>query len=196
MRALLVKRGGTFTEAKDEAAFYGPKIDVQMKNANGKEDTAFTVQYDFCMPGRFNLVYTNEAGKEEIARVVHRSSVGAIERIIAFLIEKYMGAFPLWLAPVQVNIIPIDEPHHAEAKKVYSALREANIRCELIEGNGGFGKKVRATKLEKVPYFIIIGDKDIEAKKVTLESRDKGNLGQMTTEEIVAKLLKEIKEKK
>ncbi len=196
LRDLLVKRGGTFTEAKGEAAFYGPKIDVQMKNANGKEDTAFTVQYDFCMPGRFNLVYTNEAGKEEIARVVHRSSVGAIERIIAFLIEKYMGAFPLWLAPVHVQIIAIDEQHHAEAQKVYSALRAENIRCELSLGKEGFGKKVRAAKLEKIPYFIIIGDKDIAVQKVTLESRDKGNLGQMSTEEIIVKLLKEIKMKK
>jgi threonyl-tRNA synthetase len=104
LRKLLKQRGGEFKEAKGEAAFYGPKVDVQMKNANGKEDTAFTVQYDFCMPERFELTYVNEKGEKQIAKVVHRSSVGAIERIIAFLIEKYEGAFPLWLSPVQVKI--------------------------------------------------------------------------------------------
>src|ERR1019366_1937826 len=112
LRTLMQTRGSKFEEAKDEAAFYGPKIDIQMKNANGKEDTAFTVQYDFCMPSRFNLNYIGEDGLEHLAFVVHRSSIGAIERIMAFLIEKYTGAFPLWLAPVQVKVIPVRTNHN------------------------------------------------------------------------------------
>ncbi len=117
LRDLMVTRGSKFEEAKDEAAFYGPKIDIQMKNVNGKEDTAFTVQYDFCMPSRFALTYTGEDGQEHPCFVVHRSSIGAIERIMAFLIEKYAGAFPVWLAPVQVAVLLLENPlRHTEKK--------------------------------------------------------------------------------
>ena len=196
LRKLMQKRGSKFQEAKDEAAFYGPKIDIQMKNVNGKEDTAFTVQYDFCMPGRFNLKYTGEDGGEHMAFVVHRSSIGAIERIMAFLIEKYAGAFPLWLSPVQVKIIPVRENHNEYARKVFELLKENNIRAEFDNGDENLGKKVRDAKNNKIPYWIVIGDKEIEAKKVTLESRDAGNLGQMSQEELVKKILDEIKNKK
>ncbi len=195
LRKLMKKRGSKFEEAKDEAAFYGPKIDVQMKNANGKEDTAFTVQYDFCMPGRFNLNYIGEDGKEHLAFVVHRSSIGAIERIVAFLIEKYSGAFPLWLAPVQVKVIPVRENHNEYAQKVFDMLKENNIRAELADEDENLGTKVREAKNNKIPYWIVIGDKEIEAGKVTLESRDHGQLGQMSKEELLKKLLEEIKNK-
>lgn len=196
LRKLMQKRGSKFEEAKDEAAFYGPKIDIQMKNANGKEDTAFTVQYDFCMPSRFNLNYIGEDGKEHLAFVVHRSSIGAIERIMAFLIEKYAGAFALWLSPVQVKIIPVRTNHNEYAKKVFELLKENNIRVELDDADENLGSKVRDAKNNKIPYWVVIGDKEIEAKKVTLESRDTGALGQMSEEEILEKLLKEIREKK
>src|SRR3989344_3964204 len=126
LRTLLTKRGSNFVEAKDEAAFYGPKIDIQMKNVNGKEDTAFTVQYDFCMPDRFDLTYVGEDGKPHRAFVVHRSSIGAIERIMAFLIEKYAGAFPAWLAPVQVKVLSVSEKHAEYAQEVFATLKEAD----------------------------------------------------------------------
>ncbi|KKU22447.1 MAG: Threonine-tRNA ligase [Candidatus Nomurabacteria bacterium GW2011_GWA1_46_11] len=196
MHKLMQKRGSKYEEAKDEAAFYGPKIDIQMKNANGKEDTAFTVQYDFCMPGKFNLNYIGEDGKDHLAFVVHRSSIGAIERIMAFLIEKYVGAFPLWLAPVQVKVIPVRINHNEYAKEVANLLKENNIRVELDDSDSNLGGKVRDAKNNKVPYWIVLGDKEIEAKKVTLESRDAGQLGQMSKEELVQKLTEEIQSKK
>lgn len=196
LRKLMQNRGSKFEEAKDEAAFYGPKIDIQMKNVNGKEDTAFTVQYDFCMPTRFNVTYTGEDGNDHLAFVVHRSSIGAIERIMAFLIEKYGGAFPLWLSPTQVKIIPVRTNHTEYAKEIYKLLRENNIRVELDDKDENLGGKVRDAKNNKMPYWIVIGDKEIEAGLVTLESRDAGQLGQMSKEDLLKKLLEEIKNKK
>ncbi|MEN9647950.1 MAG: hypothetical protein RLY57_754, partial [Candidatus Parcubacteria bacterium] len=193
LRKVLKDRNSTFVEAEAEAAFYGPKIDIQMIDVRGKENTAFTVQYDFVMPKRFELNYTDADGTKKEALVIHRSSIGAIERIMAFLIEKYAGNFPLWLSPVQVAVIPVRDTHHTVAKEVYEKLFELGVRVELKNEDENLGKKVRTAKNEKVPYTIIIGDKDIEAGKVTLESRDHGNLGQLTIEEVLAKLTQEIK---
>ncbi len=195
LRQVLIKRKATFVEAPNEAAFYGPKIDFQMKDVRGKENTAFTVQYDFVMPKRFKLVYTDHDGKEKEAIVVHRSSIGAIERVIAFLIEHYAGNFPLWISPVQVRVLPVRDTHVEYARAIYKMLREAGIRAEFDPSDINLGKKVRAAKEEKVPYFIIVGDKDIEAKKATLET-PQGPIGQLTAEEILEKLQKQIKEKK
>ncbi|MES2213856.1 MAG: threonine--tRNA ligase [Patescibacteria group bacterium] len=195
LREHMASRGVKFAEAKDEAAFYGPKIDVQMKNVNGKEDTAFTVQYDLSSPQRFELDYTGEDGQKHRAFVVHRSSIGAIERLMAFLIEKYAGAFPLWLAPVQVKVLPIGESHFDYAKSVVEVLKQENIRAELDESNESLGKKIRNSKTEKIPYMLIIGDKEVEDKKVTVESRE-GNLGAQSLEELISKLKVEIKDKK
>jgi threonyl-tRNA synthetase len=195
LRDLMKKRGSNFEEAKDEAAFYGPKIDIQMKNANGKEDTAFTVQYDFCMPDRFDLTYVGEDGKSHRAFVVHRSSIGAIERIMAFLIEKYAGAFPLWLAPVQVKILPIGEGHFAYATVVMDKLKAANIRVELDISDETLGKKIRNFKTEKAPYALVIGDKEVTDNKVTVESREE-KLGALSIEDFIEKLKSEIKERK
>jgi threonyl-tRNA synthetase len=196
LRDAMKKRGASFTEAKDDAAFYGPKIDINMKNANGKEDTAFTVQYDLSSPHRFDLKYVGEDGKEHSAFVVHRSSIGAMERIMAFLIEKYAGAFPLWLAPVQVKILPIGETHFIYATEVMDKLKAAGLRVELDISDETLGKKIRNAKTEKVPYALVIGDKELADKKVTVESRDSGNLGQTTSEELAEKLKSEIKERK
>ncbi|MSR87582.1 MAG: threonine--tRNA ligase [Candidatus Zambryskibacteria bacterium] len=196
LRESMKRRGASFTEAKDDAAFYGPKIDINMKNANGKEDTAFTVQYDLSSPHRFDLKYIGEDGKEHSAFVVHRSSIGAMERIMAFLIEKYAGAFPLWLAPVQVKILPIGESHFAYATEIMDALRATDIRVELDTSDETLGKKIRNYKTEKVPYALVIGDKEVADNKVTVESRDKGNLGAQDIEELVSALQKEISEKK
>ncbi len=196
LRQLMQARGVEFEEGKDEAAFYGPKIDVQMKNVNGKEDTAFTVQYDLSSPQRFELDYTGEDGQPHRAFVVHRSSIGAIERTMAFLIEKYGGAFPLWLAPVQVKILPIGEAHFLYATGVMDELKAANIRVELDISDETLGKKIRQAKTEKVPYIIVIGDKELADKQATLESRDAGNLGMMNLNDLVTKLKGEIENKK
>ena len=191
LRALLEKRGEKFEEAKDEAAFYGPKIDIQMKNVNGKEDTAFTVQYDFCMPDKFNLTYVGADGAPHRAFVVHRSSIGAIERIVAFLIEHYAGAFPLWLSPVQAKILPVSEKHAAYAQEILEQFRAADIRVEL-SADDSLGKRIRSAKMEKVPYVLVVGDTEVEAKTATLEGRA-GKIGTLSIADIIAKLKEEIR---
>ncbi len=193
LRKLLVARGSNFEEAKDEAAFYGPKIDIQMKNVNGKEDTAFTVQYDFCMPDKFDLTFTGDDGTQKSALVVHRSSIGAIGRIMAFLIEKYAGAFPTWLAPVQVQVLPIADTHIDYARNVVTTLMQAGIRAEVDVSNESLGKKVRNAKVEKIPYLLVIGDQEIAANSVAVESRDTGKLGTQTVDDFLATLTTEIK---
>lgn len=189
--ALLMKRGCKFTEAKNEAAFYGPKIDIQMKNANGKEDTAFTVQYDFCMPDRFNLSYTAENGTRKRASVVHRSSIGAIERLMAFLIEHYAGAFPVWLSPIQARILPISEKQDEYAKGVLTTLREAGIRADLDNSSDTLGKRIRNGKVEKIPYLLVVGGEEVNAKTATLEGRS-GKIGALPIADIIARIKEEI----
>ncbi len=191
LRTLMQKRDCDFEEAKNEAAFYGPKIDIQMKNVNGKEDTAFTVQYDFCMPDRFDLSYVASDGEKKRAFVVHRSSIGAIERSLAFLIEHYAGAFPLWLSPVQVEILPISETHYDFAMKIAHEFKLAGIRVEVDKTNETLGKKIRQAKSHKIPYLLVVGDKEVNEGKATLESRE-GSLGLMSLEDILLKLKGEI----
>lgn len=191
MRTLLEERDCDFVEAEGEAAFYGPKIDVQMRNVNGKEDTAFTVQYDFCMPERFDLQYVAEDGTKKRALVVHRSSIGALERIMAFLIEHYAGAFPLWLAPTQVAVIPVADTHSPYTEEVAKNLKKAGFRIELNTSKDSMGKKIRKAKKDKLPYFIVIGDKEVEDNTVTLESRDTGESTTHSLTELIEKLTDE-----
>lgn len=195
LRKHLKSRKCSFFEAKDEAAFYGPKIDIQMKNVNGKEDTAFTVQYDFCMPDKFEVNYTNEKGEKQRAFVIHRSSIGAIERIMAFLIEKYGGAFPTWLAPVQVSVLPVGEVHENYATKVYEQLKKAGVRAEYVSSREGLGKRIGRAKTFKTPYLFIVGDKEKKAKKVTVEGREK-KIGLRAVDAILKRITKEITTRK
>lgn len=192
LRKLMQKRGKPFEEAKGEAAFYGPKIDIQMKNVNGKEDTAFTVQYDFCMPERFDLTYIAEDGSHKRAFVVHRSSIGAIERSMAFLIERYAGVFPLWLSPVQVKVLPVSEKHNEYGQKVLKALKDAGLRAELDDANDSLGKKIRNAKTEKVPYIFVVGEKEESAGTVGVETRQ-GSEGEKPLDEMVKRLKDEYK---
>src|SRR3989344_5895910 len=191
LRDLLQKRGSRFLEAKDEAAFYGPKIDIQMKNVNGKEDTAFTVQYDFCMPDRFDLTYQAGDGTQQRAFVVHRSSIGAIERIMAFLIERYAGAFPLWLSLVQAVVLPVSEKQTGYAQKVFEELRESGIRVELDASSDTLGKRIRTAKTGKVPYMLVVGDEEMGTETATLEGRG-GKVGALPLPEIILRLKAEI----
>ena len=154
-----------------------------MIDARGKENTAFTVQYDFCMPDRFNLTYVDSDGKEKRPVVVHRSSIGAIERVMAFLIEHYAGAFPVWLAPIQATILPIGESHRAYAEEVATKLRQANIRVSVDAADLSLGKRIRAAKMEKVPYLIVVGDKEMTGQTVSLEHRTLGQLGSQSITE-------------
>lgn len=196
LREVLQERKADFYEAEGEAAFYGPKIDIQMKNVNGKEDTAFTVQYDFVMPKRFNLSYINAQGEEEQPVVVHRSSIGAIERVVAFLIEKYGGAFPTWLAPVQVEILPIADRHLEYAEKVKNELIQAGIRVEVDSRAETLGAKIRDGQTQKIPYMLVIGDKEVEAGKVAVRSRDAGDLGELELQNFLGELKIEVEQKK
>ena len=196
LREVLTKRGGSFVEAAGEAAFYGPKIDIQMVDARGKENTAFTVQYDFCMPDRFNLTYIASDGTEQRPVVVHRSSIGAIERVMAFLIEHYRGAFPLWLAPVQVKVLPIGEKHFDYATQIVTELQQAGLRAELDHSDESLGKKVRNAKVEKVPYLVVIGEQEVTASTLSVEHRTEGKIGALTLLDFLGRLQTEVAEKK
>lgn len=195
LRDILKNQDVKFYEAPDEAAFYGPKIDIQMKDKRGQENTAFTVQYDFVMPKRFKLVYINQESKEQEAIVIHRSSIGAIERIMAFLIEHYEGAFPTWLAPVQVGILPVAAVHEDYAKKVEAELKEAGIRTEFYDPTDTLGKRIREVKTSKLPYFLVIGDKEQDSGTLTLEHRS-GNKQELPLPDLLTSLQTEIKDRK
>jgi threonyl-tRNA synthetase len=196
MKEALDELGLNYVEAKNEAAFYGPKLDIQAKNVHGKEDTLFTAQIDFLLPEKFDIHYIDSDSTKKRPVMIHRSTIGALERTFAFLIEHYAGNFPLWLSPVQAVIIPVMETHHARASEISDLLKSNNIRVELDLSKDGFGKKIRQAKVSRAPYFIIIGDKDLAVGKATLESRDAGQIGQLTEKEIVDKLITEIKDRK
>ena len=171
LRDVLTQRKANYFEAENEAAFYGPKIDIQMRNVAGKEDTAFTVQYDFVMPKRFQLTYIDRDGKEKEPIVIHRSSIGAIERTMAFLIEHYAGAFPVWLAPVQVKIIPVSDRHIEYADKLYTEFKNSRIRVEVDDRSERMNLKIRQAQLEKIPYMVIVGDKEAADNSVSVRCR-------------------------
>jgi threonyl-tRNA synthetase len=147
-------------------------------------------------PERFDLMCINEKGERERIVMIHAAIMGSIERFLSIYIEHTGGNFPLWLSPAQVKVIPIGEAHHAKAVEIYDALKEKNVRTEIDLTDESFGKKIRSAKTGRIPYFIIIGDKDIAAGKVTLESRDHGQIGQLDSAEVIEKIIKEIAEKK
>jgi threonyl-tRNA synthetase len=196
LRQVLINRKSPFYEAKGEAAFYGPKIDIQMKSALGVENTAFTVQYDFVMPKRFNLTYIDQNSQEKEAVVIHRSSIGCIERIMAFLIEKFGGAFPVWLSPVQAKVIPISDKSLDYAKEIIETLREHDLRVELDERDKRMQAKIRDAEREKVPYMLIVGPKEAESKSVSVRLRGERDLGSMKTEDFIKQIGEDIAKKR
>lgn len=195
LRRVLQDRKAAFFEAENEAAFYGPKIDVQMKNISGKEETAFTVQYDFVMPKRFQLRYVDATGALIEPIVIHRSSIGAVERTMAFLIEHYAGAFPLWLAPVQVGLIPIAERHTDGARAMQKQLAAAGIRVELDERSESMQAKIRAYTLQKVPYMGIIGDRELASGGLSVRNRRGEDLKTMSLADFTKRVQNEIEHK-
>ncbi|MEI8174914.1 MAG: threonine--tRNA ligase [bacterium] len=188
--------GVPFKIVNEGAAFYGPKMDFQIYSSIGRSFTASTNQLDLYMGKRFKLEYTDKDGSKKTPFIIHRAPLGTHERFIGFLVEHYAGNFPLWLSPIQVKVIPVRASHNEYAKQVFELLKENNIRAEFDDADLNLGTKVRDAKNNKLPYWIVIGDKEIEAKKVTLESRDAGQLGQMPQEDLVKKLLEEIINKK
>lgn len=188
LRKVLVETKAPFYEAENEAAFYGPKIDIQMKNVLDKEETAYTVQYDFVLPQKFALTYVNEEGKQKQPVVIHRSSIGALERIMAFLIERYKGNFPVWLAPVQVVIVPIADRHQEYAKTVSNELIESGIRVEINNKPEPMQAKIRQAQLEKVPFMIILGDREQAQKHISVRTREGKTLEENTTESLIKHL--------
>jgi threonyl-tRNA synthetase len=195
LREILKQREANFFEAGNEAAFYGPKIDIQMKNVSGKEDTAFTVQYDFVGPKRFELTYIDSDGKEKEPIVIHRSSIGAIERTMAFLIEHYAGAFPVWLSPVQVVVIPVSDLHLEYAYKVEAELKAIDVRVQVDNRNERMNQKIREAQLQKIPYMLVVGDKEAADKAVAVRLRSGEQLPIMSLDEFKKKIQQMVTER-
>ena len=195
LRKVLKENGLEFKEAVGEAAFYGPKIDIQAVNVFGKEDTISTIQYDFNFPKRFELEYIDIDGKPKQPYAIHRALIGSFERFFAFLIEHYGGAFPVWLAPVQIAILPIAERHLSYANSVKVLLQNEEIRVELDNRQETLQAKIRDAQIKKVPYMLIVGDKEQEAGTVAVRLRNGTNLGAIKLSEFTAQVKKAIADK-
>ncbi len=196
LREILKEMKIDFYEAEGEAAFYGPKIDIQIKSALGHDVTIPTCQLDFALPERFDLSYIGEDGEQHRPVVIHRAILGSSDRFISFLIEETKGHFPVWLAPTQVKILPIGENQVEYAKSVMTELIKENVRVELDDREEKIGYKIREAQLEKVPYMLILGQKEVDAKSVGVRSSKDGDLGAMGLEEFIKKLEDEIVNKK
>ena len=178
-----------------EAAFYGPKLDIQIKNVHGKEDTLITIQIDQLLAEKFGMEYVDKDGVKKNPYIIHRTSIGCYERTLALLIEKYAGAFPMWLAPVQVKLLPIADRHLNYVYEVKKALEAKGMRVEIDDRSEKIGYKIREAQLEKVPYMILVGDKDIENNTVSVRDRREGDIGAMSLEDFIAKAVEEIESK-
>ena len=181
-----------YTVGIDEAAFYGPKLDIQIKNVFGKEDTLITIQIDMLLAAKFGMEYVDADGQKKLPYIIHRTSIGCYERTLALLIEKYAGAFPLWLAPTQVKVLTITERADEAAKALSQKLSDAGLRVETDLRNEKIGFKIREASKEKVPYMLVLGDKEVEDGVVAVRSRKDGDLGTMTADVLLGKLLTEV----
>ncbi len=195
MKNILDDLGVDYKIGIGEAAFYGPKLDIQIRNVYGKEDTLITIQIDQMLAEKFGMEYVDKDGTKKNPYIIHRTSIGCYERTLAYLIEKYAGAFPTWLAPVQVKLLPIADRHYDYLKEVKKQLELKGIRCEIDDRSEKIGFKIRQAQLEKVPYMLLAGDKDIENNTVSLRTRSGGDKGAMTLDEFVEKILKEVDSK-
>lgn len=195
MRQLLTELELDFAEADGEAAFYGPKLDIQAKNVYGKEDTMITIQLDFALAEQFDMYYIDENGEKKRPFIIHRTSMGCYERTLAWLIEKYAGKFPTWLCPEQVRVLPISEKFHAYAAKVEEKLKENGIRCSVDDRSEKIGYKIRESRLAKVPYMLVVGAKEEEDGVVSVRSRYLGDEGQKPLDTFIDEIAKEIRTK-
>ncbi len=192
VRNVLIESKIPYVEIPDEAAFYGPKIDVQVWSAIGREFTLATNQVDFAVPKRFDLTYTSSEGKAETPLCIHRAPLGTHERFTGFLIEHYAGIFPTWLAPIQVSVVPVKDTHDALADEIVGTLRNSFIRAEKVTGNDSLGKRIHQAKAYNTPYVIVLGDKEKESGTLTIEKRD-GSKDTKTLEEFLSHIKEEIK---
>ncbi|MGV3075849.1 threonine--tRNA ligase [Clostridium baratii] len=181
-----------YVEADDEAAFYGPKLDIQFKNVHGKEDTIITVQIDFALAERFNMTYIDKDGEKKRPYIIHRSSIGCYERTLAMLIEKYAGAFPTWLAPVQAKVLPLSDKYNDYAEKIVKDLRNNGVRVEGDYRAEKLGYKIREARLERTPYILVVGEKEMANNEVSVRSRKNDDEGSMNYEAFKSRLLLEI----
>lgn len=192
MKNILDDLGLDYKIGIGEAAFYGPKLDIQIKNVFGKEDTLVTIQIDQMLAEKFGMEYVDRDGVKKNPYIIHRTSIGCYERTLALLIEKYAGAFPTWLAPVQVKLLPIADRHLDYLYEVKKVLESKGIRCEIDDRSEKIGFKIRSAQLEKVPYMLLAGDKDIENGTISVRSRKNGDEGATTTDAFLARILEEI----
>ena len=192
MGDILDKLGVQYEIGIDEAAFYGPKLDIQYKNVFGKEDTIVTLQIDMLLAEKFGMYYIDENGEKALPYIIHRTSLGCYERTLAYLIEKYAGALPTWMSPEQVRVLPISERLADKAAEVNKALQAAGIRSERDERNEKIGYKIREAQMQKVPYMLVIGDREAESGTVAVRSRKDGDLGAMPLADFIAKITEEI----
>lgn len=195
MKTILDNIGIDYKIGIGEAAFYGPKLDIQIKNVYGKEDTLVTIQIDQFLAARFGMEYVDKDGTKKRPYIIHRTSIGCYERTLALLIEKYAGAFPTWLSPTQVKLLPISDNQLEYAKDVMKKLRSYGVSCELDDRNEKIGYKIREAQLEKIPYMLVIGEKELESGTVAVRSRKNGDMGSVSVDEFIATITKEIAEK-
>lgn len=179
-----------------EAAFYGPKLDIQIKNVFGKEDTLITIQIDPMIAEKFGMEYTDKDGSKKTPFIIHRTSIGCYERTLAYLIEKYAGAFPLWLAPTQVKVLTLTERNNGYAKGIYDCLQAAGIRAELDDRNEKVGYKIREAMSMKIPYLIIVGDEEEQNKTISIRGRGFENKSGLLLDDFLKRLNEEIETKK
>ena len=195
MGNILEKMDLEYEVADGEAAFYGPKLDIQFKNVHGKEDTIITIQIDFSLPERFDMTYINSENEKQRPYIIHRTSIGCYERTLAMLIEKYAGAFPTWLAPVQAKIIPVSDDQNDYADQVQEELQKYDIRVEVDKRDEQVGYKIREAQVEQVPYMLIVGSREEESGNVSVRDRREGDQGQVDLQEFINNINKEIAEK-
>ena len=194
MKKILDHLNIDYVEAEGEAAFYGPKLDIQGKNVYGKEDTIITIQLDFFLPESLDMTYVDKDGSKKRPVIIHRSAIGSYERTLAMLIEKYAGAFPLWLAPTQVKILPISENEVEYANKIKEELMKENLRVEVDYSDEKIGYKIREAQLEKVPYMFVIGKNEVESNTISVRARDGKKQDNIAIEDIITELKNEIKD--
>ena len=196
VRQVLIESDIPYIEVQDEAAFYGPKIDVQIWSAIGREFTLATNQVDFNSGNKFKLSYTNQQNGSDVPLIIHRAPLGTHERFIGFLLEHYAGKFPAWLSPLQVKILPISDKFMDYANSILQTLKKADIRVEIDDRNEKIGKKIRDTELMRVPYMLVVGEKEMNEGKVSIRRQGKGDLGSKSLEDFTAELKEEISSRK
>jgi threonyl-tRNA synthetase len=195
MREILDEIGLDYTEENGEAAFYGPKLDIQAKNVYGKEDTMITIQLDMFLAERFDMYYVDQNGEKKRPYIIHRTSIGCYERTLAWLIEKYAGKFPTWLCPEQVRVLPISEKYQEYAERVLAELKKNGIDATVDNRSEKIGKKIRETRLDRVPYMLVVGQKEEEDGLVSVRSRFAGDEGQKELKVFINDICEEIRTK-